>query len=462
MSTSRQADNFIRRHYYDLTNTFDVLVGKEPNQKRFTVHHDLLVQRSEFFKAARSSRWTQAEQPTTLVDHDPDTFSIYLHCLYFGVDAIKGRLSMISEKHDATTEPTFNTDASGNESSSDESSQSGKSADNDGIANGGDSSSSESNSDSDSAGDQEQNEQRNVKETPQKSPKKFTVLIDGKEKEATATLFVSNLSWTTEEKTLEQAFEVFGELRGVRIFINSNSGHSRGFGYVEFISAESAANALQARTGFELDGRGLRLDFSKAHSSTPNVLTHDQQRGEAQYESGAESHVSDGAAGDDIDDTNTTETVEDEISIDYSTSFAEEDDDVSDARTRVLIKLYVLADKLIDPNTANLVIDELVRHVDGLSFLPSPFFLKIVYQCTPKGSPLRAIFRDWHIHEVDHGWLQRLLDVAWNPPVDFINDIVIETGRLYSENRDRTVGEVFRINVGDRPRGHYHQKAGIA
>ena len=61
----------MHRHNYDLTKSFDVLVGKEPNQQRFTVYHDLLVHRSGFFKAARSSRWTQPDQPTTLVDHDP-------------------------------------------------------------------------------------------------------------------------------------------------------------------------------------------------------------------------------------------------------------------------------------------------------------------------------------------------------------------------------------------------------
>jgi hypothetical protein len=109
-STSRQADSPTRRHRYNLTKTFDVLVGKDPNQQRFTVHHDLLVQRSEFFKAARSSRWTQSDQPTTLEDHDFDIFSTYLHCLYFGADAIKDRLSLIAEQHDATTESTANTD----------------------------------------------------------------------------------------------------------------------------------------------------------------------------------------------------------------------------------------------------------------------------------------------------------------------------------------------------------------
>lgn len=40
-------------HRYNLTKSFDVLVGKEPEQQRFTVYHDLVTQRSEFFRAGR-------------------------------------------------------------------------------------------------------------------------------------------------------------------------------------------------------------------------------------------------------------------------------------------------------------------------------------------------------------------------------------------------------------------------
>lgn len=73
------------RFNYDLTKTIDVVVGKEPNQRRFTVYHDILTRRSEFFRAARSGRWiAQPEQATLLDDHEPDVFSVYLHCVSFG------------------------------------------------------------------------------------------------------------------------------------------------------------------------------------------------------------------------------------------------------------------------------------------------------------------------------------------------------------------------------------------
>jgi hypothetical protein len=71
---------------YDLTSTFSVLVGAKPHRQRFTVHHDLITQRSEFFRAARSLCWTEPGKVTRLVDDDPHIFSAYLSCLYFGAD----------------------------------------------------------------------------------------------------------------------------------------------------------------------------------------------------------------------------------------------------------------------------------------------------------------------------------------------------------------------------------------
>jgi RNA recognition motif-containing protein len=427
----------MRRHDYDLTKTFEVLVGKAPDQKRFTVYHDLLTQSSEFFKAARSSHWTQPDQPTILVDHDPETFSTHLHCLYFGVDAIKDRLSLVAEQHGSTTETAVNNDENDTESSSD------------------------SDSDSDSASDEGQNEQQNTETTTQKCTKTLTVPVDGKEKEAAAILFVGNLSYTTEEKALEQAFEEFGEIRGVRIVTSSKDGRSKGFGYVEFASAESAANALQARSGFELDGRGLRLDFAKPRPGAANVSVQDHQGNMALQHTDIEIYVSNGMVDDSASTVNFSQNVKDEVlTIDYNTNYNEENDDVEDAKIRVLIKLYVLADKLIDLHAANLVIDEMIHLADTFEHLPGSTFTNVVYECTPTGSPLRVLFRDWHLHECHYAWCQDLSPQEESLPVEFLKDLVIETGRIQSKNRNRTINDVFRTRAISRPAGHYHQKPG--
>lgn len=61
-----------------------MLVGTEPNQRRFSVHRDIITKRSKFFEAARSERWTKdPSKPVDLKHHEPEIFAMYLHCIYF-------------------------------------------------------------------------------------------------------------------------------------------------------------------------------------------------------------------------------------------------------------------------------------------------------------------------------------------------------------------------------------------
>jgi len=81
-------NSFLR---FDLSRTFDIVAGKNPlPQQRFTVHTKVLTERSEFFRAARSSRWlAELAKPVDLEDDDPEVFSANLECVYFGIEAIK-------------------------------------------------------------------------------------------------------------------------------------------------------------------------------------------------------------------------------------------------------------------------------------------------------------------------------------------------------------------------------------
>jgi nucleolin len=80
-------------------------------------------------------------------------------------------------------------------------------------------------------------------------------------------LFVGNLSWNIDEDWLRQEFEEFGELSGVRLMTDRETGRSKGFGYVEFVNAADAAQAHAAKQGAELDGRAMNVDFSKPRPS---------------------------------------------------------------------------------------------------------------------------------------------------------------------------------------------------
>ncbi|KAK5149987.1 nuclear localization sequence binding protein [Recurvomyces mirabilis] len=144
--------------------------------------------------------------------------------------------------------------------------------------------------DSDDSDDEEEEEKPAAEEKPSKkrkaeaetqsTPKRSKVMIDGEMKDATNNLFVGQLSWNMDEEWLTREFEEFGELTGVRIITDRDSGRSKGFGYIEFKDVESAIAAVEAKNGTELDGRNIRLDFSQPRAERDNNQT-PQQKGAA-------------------------------------------------------------------------------------------------------------------------------------------------------------------------------------
>ena len=102
--------------------------------------------------------------------------------------------------------------------------------------------------------------------------------VEGEEKDVTANLFCGNLSWNVDEDWLTREFEQFGELSGVRVITDRDSGRSKGFGYVEFMDPSSAAAALEAKNGASIDGREIRLDFSNGKQNQRGQGQTPQQR----------------------------------------------------------------------------------------------------------------------------------------------------------------------------------------
>jgi hypothetical protein len=210
-----------------------------------------------------------------------------------------------------------------------------------------------------------------------------------------------------------------------------------------------------------LDGRKLRLDFTGPRESIEENVEQDQQKKNTQNQTDNKSKVSDGSADDDAENMNTDQTADNEVSsIDYNTSYLMETDNRNNAMMRALIKLYVLADKLIDTQNANLVIDKLIRHMDARTRLPGPIFINIVYQCTPSGSPLRNLFCDWYVYEASYTWCQRQFADNRDLPIDFLKDFIVETGRVHEVFEGSRIVNVFNSKAIGRPPGYYHQKSG--
>ncbi len=76
-------------------------------------------------------------------------------------------------------------------------------------------------------------------------------------------LYVGNLSFTTTEIDLQDAFERFGSVTDVKIMMDPSSGRSRGFGFVTMGSAQEGTAAIAGLEGQDLDGRNLTVNEAR-------------------------------------------------------------------------------------------------------------------------------------------------------------------------------------------------------
>ena len=73
-------------------------------------------------------------------------------------------------------------------------------------------------------------------------------------------LYVGNLSFNTNQSTIEAAFASVGDVREVAIPTDRETGQSRGFAFVTMGTAEAANAAIAQLNGMMLDGRPIRVN----------------------------------------------------------------------------------------------------------------------------------------------------------------------------------------------------------
>ena len=73
-------------------------------------------------------------------------------------------------------------------------------------------------------------------------------------------LFVGGLAWATRDETLREHFAQCGEVTDAKVIMERETGRSRGFGFVTFADAETAAKAREELNNSDLDGRSIRVD----------------------------------------------------------------------------------------------------------------------------------------------------------------------------------------------------------
>jgi RNA recognition motif-containing protein len=80
-------------------------------------------------------------------------------------------------------------------------------------------------------------------------------------------LFVGNLSFSTEEGTLQDLFSQAGPVDSVRVMRDQATGRSRGFGFVEMGTEEAAQAAIDRFHDTEVDGRRIAVNEARPPAS---------------------------------------------------------------------------------------------------------------------------------------------------------------------------------------------------
>lgn len=82
-------------------------------------------------------------------------------------------------------------------------------------------------------------------------------------------LYVGQLSFAVDSEMLGEFFASVGDVLTAKVITDRDSGRSKGFGFVEMASDESAQEAINQLNGKELNGRAINVSIAKPQESRP-------------------------------------------------------------------------------------------------------------------------------------------------------------------------------------------------
>uniref|UniRef100_A0A665XBR4 RNA binding motif protein 39a n=1 Tax=Echeneis naucrates TaxID=173247 RepID=A0A665XBR4_ECHNA len=81
-------------------------------------------------------------------------------------------------------------------------------------------------------------------------------------------LYVGSLHFNITEEMLRGIFEPFGRIESIQLMMDSETGRSKGYGFITFADAECAKKALEQLNGFELAGRPMKVGHVTERTDT--------------------------------------------------------------------------------------------------------------------------------------------------------------------------------------------------
>ncbi|KYP16193.1 RNA-binding protein [Flavihumibacter sp. CACIAM 22H1] len=76
-------------------------------------------------------------------------------------------------------------------------------------------------------------------------------------------IYVSNLGFGVQNEDLKKLFSPYGDVSSVNIIMDKITNRSRGFGFVDMPSTESAEAAIKELNGVSMEGRSIKVNEAK-------------------------------------------------------------------------------------------------------------------------------------------------------------------------------------------------------
>lgn len=76
-------------------------------------------------------------------------------------------------------------------------------------------------------------------------------------------IYVSNLNYRTENESLQELFEQYGEVSSANIIMDRETGRSRGFGFIDMPNDTEGQSAIDALNETEFDGKTISVTVAR-------------------------------------------------------------------------------------------------------------------------------------------------------------------------------------------------------
>jgi RNA recognition motif-containing protein len=76
-------------------------------------------------------------------------------------------------------------------------------------------------------------------------------------------MYVSNLSFHTNDESLKTLFSQFGIVKSAKVITDRETGQSRGFGFVEMDVVAEGQAAMKSLNNKEIEGRAMSVSIAK-------------------------------------------------------------------------------------------------------------------------------------------------------------------------------------------------------